>query len=72
MEEKFKQLLDDEEFAEKLVNAGSPDEFVALLNEKGITLEEGLTAEQVAAITDIVTAETDFTAAQLKVVEVKA
>ncbi len=46
MEEKFKQILDDEEFAEKLANAGSPDEFVALLNEKGIVLEEGLTAEE--------------------------
>ena len=46
MEEKFRQLLDDEEFAEKLANAGTSDEFVALLNSKDIILEDGLTAEQ--------------------------
>lgn len=33
---------------------------------------EGLTQAQVAAITDTITSDTDFTAAQLKVVEVKA
>lgn len=46
MEEKFREILDDEEFAEKLVNASSPDEFVSLLNDKGIVLEENITAEQ--------------------------
>ena len=33
---------------------------------------DGLTAAQVAAITDIITSDTDFAAAQLKVVEVKS
>ena len=34
--------------------------------------EEGLTPAQVAAITDVIISDTDFTAAQLKVVEVKS
>ncbi len=46
MEERFRQILDDEVFAEKLANASSPDEFVSLLNEKDIVLEEGITPEQ--------------------------
>lgn len=33
---------------------------------------EGLTSAQVAAITDVITSDTDFSASQLKVVEVKA
>jgi stage III sporulation protein AH len=33
--------------------------------------KDGLTAEQVAQITDIVTTESDYTAAQLNVVEIK-
>ena len=33
---------------------------------------EGLTSAQVAAITDAITSDTDFSASQLKVVEVKS
>lgn len=33
--------------------------------------QEGLTTAQVAAITDVITSDTDFTAAQLKIVEIK-
>lgn len=61
---------------ENLLLAKNYADCVAYISQDGITVavpspEEGLTAEQVAAITDIVTAETSFTAAQLKVVEVK-
>lgn len=49
---------------------------VATVTADGVSVavpapEEGLTAEQVAAITDAVTADTDYAASQLKVVEVK-
>ena len=62
---------------ENLLLAKDYADCVAYINGDGITVavpapEDGLTAEQVAAITDIITAESDFTAAQLKVVEVKA
>lgn len=33
---------------------------------------EGLTSAQVAAITDVITADTDFAVSQLKIVEVKS
>lgn len=61
---------------ENLLLAKEYADCVAYISNEGITVavpapEEGLTAEQVAAITDVITAETDFTAAQLKVVEVK-
>lgn len=62
---------------ENLLLAKDYADCVAYISGDGITVavpapEEGLTAEQVAAITDIITSETDFAAAQLKVVEVKA
>ena len=49
---------------------------VATVTAEGVSVavpapESGLTAEQVAAITDAVTADTSYTASQLKVVEVK-
>ena len=61
---------------ENLLLAKNYADCVAYINQDGITVAvpapaEGLTAEQVAAITDIVTSETDFAATQLKVVEVK-
>ena len=60
---------------ENLLLAKEYADCVAYINQDGITVavpapEDGLTAEQVAVITDIVTTESDFTAAQLKVVEV--
>lgn len=62
---------------ENLLLAKNYADCVAYISGDGITVavpapEEGLTAEQVAAITDVITSETAFTAAQLKVVEVKA
>lgn len=62
---------------ENLLLAKNYADCVAYISGDGITVavpapEEGLTAEQVAAITDVITTETAFTAAQLKVVEVKA
>lgn len=62
---------------ENLLLAKDYADCVAYIQQDGITVAvpapaEGLTAEQVAAITDVVTSETAFTAAQLKVVEVKA
>ena len=62
---------------ENLLLAKNYADCVAYISSDGITVavpapEEGLTAEQVAAITDVITSETEFTAAQLKVVEVKA
>ena len=61
---------------ENLLLAKDYADCVAYITEDGITVavpapEEGLSAEQVAAITDVVTSETDFSATQLKVVEVK-
>lgn len=61
---------------ENLLLAKNYADVVAYITNDGITVavpapEEGLTAEQVAAITDVITSETAFTAAQLKVVEVK-
>lgn len=52
-------------------------ECVVFISEDAITVsvpapQEGLAAEEVARITELVTAETDFTAAQLNVVEVKS
>jgi stage III sporulation protein AH len=62
---------------ENLLLAKNYADCVAYISGDGITVavpapEAGLTAEQVAAITDVITSETAFTAAQLKVVEVKA
>ena len=62
---------------ENLLLAKDYADCVAYINQEGITVavpapEEGLTSEQVAAITDIVTSETEFSAAQLKVVEIKS
>ena len=62
---------------ENLLLAKNYADCVAYIREDGIMIavpapEEGLTQDQVAAITDVVTSETAFTAVQLKVVEVKA
>ena len=61
---------------ENLLLAKDYADCVVYISGDGITVsvpapEEGLTAEQVAAITDVITSETAFTAAQLKVIEVK-
>lgn len=62
---------------ENLLLAKSFAECVAYISGDGVTLAvpapaEGLTAEEVARITDAVTAETDFGVSQIKVIEVKA
>ena len=61
---------------ENLLLAKNYADCVAYIQQDSITVavpapEEGLTAEQVAAITDVVTSQTAFSASQLKVVEVK-
>ncbi len=62
---------------ENLVLAKDFDECLAFISAQGVTLAvpapaEGLTAEQVAKITDTIVAETDFAATQIKIVEIKA
>lgn len=61
---------------ENLVLAKDFEDCVAFMSSDGITLAvpapaEGLSAEDVARITDTVLSETDYTAAQLKIIEVK-
>lgn len=62
---------------ENLLLAKDFAECVAFMSADGVTLAvpapaEGLTAEQVAQITDAIIAETDFTASQIKLIEVKS
>lgn len=61
---------------ENLLLAKDFSECVAFMSAEGITVavpapEEGLTAEQVAQITDAIISETDYTAEQIRVIEVK-
>lgn len=61
---------------ENLLLAKNFAECVAFISADGVTLavpapEEGLTAEDVAKITDTIVAETDFAATQLRIIEVK-
>lgn len=46
MNEELMKVLDDEEFAEKLANAETAEEFVALLGSKDVQIEEGMSAEE--------------------------
>lgn len=62
---------------ENLVLAKNFKDCLAFISGQGVTLAvpapaEGLTAEQVAQITDTIVAETDFAATQIKVVPIKA
>lgn len=62
---------------ENLLLAKNFAECVAFMSAEGVTLAvpapaEGLTAEEVARITDAIIAETDFTAAQITLIEVKS
>lgn len=62
---------------ENLLLAKDFAECVAFMSADGVTLAvpapaEGLTAEEVARITDAIIAETDFTASQIKLIEVKS
>ena len=70
------QSMTESQIENILLSKGYAD-CVATTTADGVSVavpapEEGLTAEQVAAITDAVTADSGYTAAQLKVVEVKA
>lgn len=61
---------------ENLLLAKDFSECVAFMSAEGVTVavpapEEGLTAEQVAQITDAIISETDYTAEQIRVIEVK-
>ncbi len=61
---------------ENLLMAKNFAECVAFISADGVTLAvpapaEGLAVEDVAKITDAVVAETDFTATQIKIIEVK-
>lgn len=61
---------------ENLLLAKNFAECVAFISADGVTLAvpapaEGLTAEDVAKITDTIVAETDFAATQLRIIEVK-
>ena len=61
---------------ENLLLAKNFSECVAFISADGVTLAvpapaEGLTAEDVAKITDTVIAETDFAATQIRIIEVK-
>ena len=62
---------------ENLLLAKGYADCVAYITGDGISVAvpapaEGLTEAQVAVITDLITTDTDFSAAQLKVVEVKS
>jgi stage III sporulation protein AH len=70
------QSMTETQIENVLLSKGYAD-CVATVTSDGVSVavpapEDGLTAEQVAAITDAVTADSGYTAAQLKVVEVKA
>ena len=61
---------------ENLLLAKNFADCVAFMSAEGVTLavpapEEGLTADQVAQITDAILAETDYTASQIHIIEVK-
>ena len=61
---------------ENLILAKNFADCVAFMSADGITLAvpapaEGLSAEDVARITDCIVSETDYTAAQLRIIEVK-
>ncbi len=61
---------------ENILLAKNFSECVAFISTDGVTLEvpspqEGLTADDVAKITDAVKSETKFTASQIKIIEVK-
>ena len=61
---------------ENLLLAKGYADCVVYISGDGISVavpspQEGLTAAQVAAITDVITSNTDYTAAQLKIVEIK-
>ncbi len=62
---------------ENLLLAKGYAECVAFISEDGISVAvpaplEGLTEQSVAQITDAITAETDFAASQIRLVEIKA
>ena len=62
---------------ENLLLAKGYADCVAYFSGDGISVavpspQEGLTAAQVAAITDAITSDTEFTASQLKIVEIKS
>ena len=62
---------------ENLLLAKGFDDCVAYITGDSISVAvpsppDGLTSAQVAAITDVITSDTEFTASQLKVVEVKS
>ena len=62
---------------ENLLLAKGYADCVAYISGDGISVavpspQEGLTAAQVAAITDVITSDTEFTASQLKIVEIKS
>lgn len=62
---------------ENLLLAKDFSECVVYITEEGITVAvpapaEGLSTAQVATITDVIVSETDYTAPQIKVIEVKA
>lgn len=61
---------------ENLLIAKDFDDCVVYISQEGITVavpapEEGLSAATVARITDIITSETDYTASQMTIIEVK-
>lgn len=60
---------------ENLITAKGFTDCVVYLSESGasvtVAAEEGLSNAAVAKITDIIVTETDFTADQLKVIEIK-
>ena len=61
---------------ENLLLAKDFAECVVYVTDEGVTVavpapEEGLTEAQVATITDAIVGETDYTAPQIKVIEVK-
>ena len=62
---------------ENLLLAKGYADCVAYISGDGISVavpspQEGLTAAQVAAITDVITSDTEFAASQLKIVEIKS
>lgn len=62
---------------ENLLLAKGYADCVAYISGDGISVavpspQEGLTAAQVASITDVITSDTEFTASQLKIVEIKS
>ncbi len=61
---------------ENLLLAKDFDDCVVYLSADGVTVavpapQEGLSAAAVARITDVITGETDYTAAQLRIIEVR-